>query len=64
MRIPVENFQIFTKIHPPKVLEYHLESCLKDEIDPLVDLFNLPKTYPDVHRKRKKESREEGSSRP
>lgn len=64
MRIPVDNFPIFTKIDPPKVLKYYLESCLKDGIDPLVDPFNLSRTCPDVHRKRKKESREEGSSRP
>lgn len=36
MRIPIENFQIFTKIDPSEVLEYYLESCLKDGIDPLL----------------------------
>lgn len=63
-RIPVENFLIFTKVNPPEVLEYYLESCLKDGINPLVDPFNLPKTYPNVHGKRNKESHEEGTSRP
>lgn len=42
MRIPVDNFPIFTKIDPLEVLKYYLESCLKDGIDPLVDPFNLP----------------------
>lgn len=64
IRILVDNFPIFTKINPPEVLKYYLESCLKDGIDPLVDPFNLPETYPDVHGKRKKESREKESSRP
>lgn len=41
----------------------YLESCLKDGIDPLVDPFNLPETYPDVHGKRKKEFRGEVSPR-
>lgn len=36
---------------------------MKDRIDPLVDPFNLPETYPDVHGKRKKEFRGEGSFR-
>lgn len=64
MRIPVDNFPIFTKIDPPEVLEYYLESCLKDGIDPLVEPFNLPKTFLDVHGKRKEDYREEGYSRP
>lgn len=63
-RILVDNFPIFTKIDPLNVLEYYLENFLKDGIDPLVDPFNLPKTYPEVHEKRKKKSCEEGSSRP
>lgn len=37
---------------------------MKDGIDPMVDPFNIPKTYPDIHGKRKKESIGEGSSRP
>lgn len=41
----------------------YLKSCLKDGINPLVDPFNLPETYPYVHSKRKKEFRGEGSSR-
>lgn len=64
MRIPVDNFPIFTKIDPPEVLAYYLESYLKDGIEPMVDPFNLPEIYPDVHGKRKKVSRGEGSSRP
>lgn len=58
MRIAVYNFQIFTEIDPLEVLKYYLESCLKNGIDPLVDPFNLPETYPHVHGKRKKEYRE------
>lgn len=41
----------------------YLESCLKDGIEPLVDPFNLSETFPDVHGKRKKDFRGEGSSR-
>lgn len=63
MRILVDNFPIFTKIDPREVLQYYLERCQKDGIDPLVDPFNLPETYPDVHGKRKKEYRGDGSSR-
>lgn len=64
IRIPVDNFPIFTKIDPPEVMAYYMESCLKDGVEPLVDPFNLPETYSDFHRKRKNDSREEGSSRP
>ncbi|XP_050890337.1 uncharacterized protein LOC127095731 [Lathyrus oleraceus] len=64
MRILVDNFPIFTKIVPPEILMDYLESCLKGGIDPMIDPFNLPGTYPDVYGKRKKESKEEGSSRP
>lgn len=64
MRILVDNFPIFTKIDPPEILMNYLESCLKDGIDSMVDPFNLEDTYPDVYGKRKKESKEEGSSRP
>lgn len=32
MRIPVDNFSTFSKIDPPKVLEYHLKRCIKDGI--------------------------------
>lgn len=60
MRTPLENF---TKIDPLKVLKYYLESCQKDGIEPIRDPFNLPETYLDIHGKRKKESRGEGSSR-
>lgn len=41
----------------------YLESYPKDRIYPLVDPFNLTKTYPDVHGKINKEFRGEGSSR-
>lgn len=41
----------------------YLESCLKDGLEPLVDLFNLPETFPDVHGKRNKNFIGEGSSR-
>lgn len=41
----------------------YLESCLKDGIDLLVDPVNLLENYPDVHGKRKKEFRGEGSFR-
>lgn len=51
MRIPNDNFLIFTKIDPLEVLKYYLENCLKDGIDPLVDPFNLLETYPDIHGK-------------
>lgn len=37
---------------------------MKNGSYPLVDPFNLPETYPGVHGKRNKESREEGSLRP
>lgn len=47
-RIPLENYLIFTKIDPPEVLVYYMESCLKYNIDPLVDPFNIPDDYPDV----------------
>lgn len=50
----IDNYPIFTKVHPPQVLIAYLESCLKDEINPLLDPFNLPKPYPYVHGKRKK----------
>lgn len=60
----MDNFPIFTKIDPPEILMSYLESYIKDGIDPMVDPFNLSGTYPDVCGKRKKESREEGSSRP
>ncbi|XP_050897540.1 uncharacterized protein LOC127104400 [Lathyrus oleraceus] len=63
IRNPLENYPIFTKIDPPQVLMAYLESCLKDEFEPLVDPFNLQETYRDVHGKRKKEFRGEGSSR-
>lgn len=64
MRIPVDKFQIFTKIDPPEVMEYYLKSYHKDGICPMVDPFNLPYTLPNVHGKRKKESHEQGYSRP
>lgn len=63
-RIPVDNFPIFTKIDPPEVLAYYLESCNKEGIDPLVDPFNLPENYPDAYGKRKKDAHGEGSSGP
>lgn len=63
-RNPIDNYPIFTKIYPPQVLTDYLESCLKEGIEPLVDIFNLPETYPHVHGKRKKEFIGEGSSRP
>lgn len=62
-RNPIDDYPIFTKIDPPKVLMAYLESFLRDGLDPLVDPFNLPKTYLDIHGKRKKEFRGEGSSR-
>lgn len=62
-RNPIDNYPIFTKIDPPQVLMAYLESCMKKGIEPLVDPFNLPKTYPDVHGKRIKEFICEGSSR-
>lgn len=46
--IPSENYLIFTKIDPSEVLAYYLESCLEDDIDLLVDPFNLPDDYPVV----------------
>lgn len=42
MGILVDNFPIFTKIDPLEVLEYYLEICNKEGIDPMVDPFNLP----------------------
>lgn len=42
----------------------YLESCMRGGIGPMVDPFNLLETYLDIHGKRKKESRGEGSSRP
>lgn len=45
-RNPFENYLIFTKIDPPQVLMAYLDNCLKDGIEPLVDPFNLPETYP------------------
>lgn len=47
-RIPSKKYHIFTKIDPPEVLAYYMEIFLKDNIDPLVDPFNLPDDYPDV----------------
>lgn len=55
MRIPEDDFPIFIKIDHSEVLQYYLESCKKDGIDPMVDHFNLLETYPDVHGKREKE---------
>lgn len=63
IRNPLDNFPLFTKIDPPQVLMAYLDRYLKDKIEPLVDLFNLPETYPDVHGNRKKELRSEGSFR-
>lgn len=60
---PIDNYPIFTKIYPAQVLMAYLESFMKDGIEPLVDPFNLPKTCPNVHGKRKKEFIGEGSSR-
>lgn len=62
-RKPISDYPIFTKVDPPQVLMDYLESCLKDGINPLVDPFNLPETYPDAYGKRKKGFRGEGSSR-
>lgn len=45
-RNPIDDYPIFAKVDSPKVLMAYLESCLKDGVDPLVDTFNLPKTYP------------------
>ena len=39
--IPLEKYPIFTKIDPPGVSAFYLEIFLKDNIDPLVDPFNL-----------------------
>lgn len=58
-RNPIGNYPIFTKIDLPRVLMAYLESFLRDGIDPMMDPFNLPDTYPDIHRKRKKESKGE-----
>lgn len=41
----------------------YIKSCLKDGIDPLVDPFHLPETYPNVHGKIKKKFIGKGSSR-
>lgn len=62
-RNPIDDYPFFTKIDPPQVLMAYLESCLKDGLDPLVDPFNLPEAFPNVHGKRKKEFIGEGSSR-
>lgn len=62
-RNPIDNYPIFTKIDPPQVMMAYLERCMKDGIEPLVDPFNLPDTHLDVHGKRKKEFRGEGSYR-
>lgn len=63
IRNPLDNYHIFTKIDHPRGLMAYLDNCQKDRIEPLVDPFNLPETYLDVHGKRKKEFRGEGSSR-
>lgn len=55
-RIPVDNFSILTKIDPQDVLAYYLDSCVKEGIDPLVDPFDLPDTFPDAYGKRKKDA--------
>lgn len=34
-----------------------MKSCLKDNIDPLVDAFNLPEDYPDFHNQLSKRSK-------
>lgn len=62
-RNPIDDYPIFTKVDPPQVLMAYLESCLKDGLGLLVDPFNLPETCPNVHGKRKKEFKGEGSSR-
>lgn len=62
-RTLIDNFPIFTKIDPLKYLMAYLKSCQKDGIDPLVDPFSPPETYPDVHGKRKKDYRGDGFSR-
>ncbi|XP_050897082.1 actin cytoskeleton-regulatory complex protein PAN1-like [Lathyrus oleraceus] len=62
-RNPIDNYPLLTKIDPPHVLMAYLERCLKEGIQPLVDPFNLPETYHDVHGKRKKEFICKGSSR-
>lgn len=56
-RTPVDNYPIFTKIDPQEILMAYLESCQKDGIEPMMDPFNLPEMYLDVHGKRNKESR-------
>lgn len=65
----MENYPIFTKIDPPEVLAFYLESCLKDNIDPLVDPFNIHGDYLDVHgqlskRRRKRNNDKEWTSAP
>jgi hypothetical protein len=62
-RNPNYDYPIFTKIDPPEVLMAYLESCMRNGLDPLVDPFNLPETYPNIHGKRKKEFIGERSSR-
>lgn len=59
--IHVDNFPIFTKIDPPYVLAYYLDSCVEEGINPLVDPFNFPYTFPDAYGKRKKDVLGEGS---
>lgn len=49
IRIPLKNYPTFTKINPPEVLAFYMESRIKDNVDPLVDPFDLPDDYPDVH---------------
>lgn len=55
--IIIANFPIFTQIDPLDVLEYYLSSCIQGGVDPLVDPFNLPETYPNAYGKRKKSSK-------
>lgn len=57
----MDNFPIFTHIDPPEFMAFYLDSCAEECIDPLVDSFNLPETYPYAYGKRKKEARGEGS---
>lgn len=64
IRNPIDNYPIFTKINPLEVLMAYLESCLRDGINPMVDPFNLPETYPDIHGKTKKGSKGEKPSSP
>ena len=67
IRIPLENYPFFTNIDPSEVLAYYMEIFVKDNVDPLVDPFNLPDDYPDVHgqlskRSKKRKDVEEGTS--